>query len=101
MVTARAADTPDGMPPDLDRLARLKEGTLVFLMGLSQLEKIALRLTAAGLPPETPAAVISGKNAPRAVRGTLGDIAERTREAGTEAPAVIVVGGTAGMDLGG
>ncbi len=101
VVTARAADTPDGMPPDLDRLARLKEGTLVFLMGLSQLEKIALRLTAAGLPPETPAAVISGKNAPRAVRGTLGDIAERTREAGTEAPAVIVVGGTAGMDLGG
>ena len=43
--------------------------------------------------------MIGGKNAPRAVRGTLGDIAERAREAA--APAVIVVGGTAGMDLGG
>ena len=47
--------------------------------------------------------MISGENAPRpmAVRGTLNDIAERAREAGAEAPAVIVVGGTAGMDLRG
>ena len=101
VVTAHTADTADGLPEDLEELARLKEGTLVFLMGLSQLEKIALRLVEAGLSPEAPAAVISGKSAPRpmAVRGTLGDIAERTREAGAEAPAVIVVGGTAGMDL--
>lgn len=98
VVTAHTADSPDGLPSDLEELARLP-GTLVFLMGLSRLEEIARRLTAAGLSPETPAAVIGGKNAPRAVRGTLGDIAERTREAGTEAPAVIVVGGTAGMDL--
>lgn len=99
VVTARTADTPDGLPPDLGRLARLKEGTLVFLMGLSQLESTAHRLVEAGLSRETPAAVVSGENVPRAVRGTLGDIAERVREAGTEAPAVIVVGGTAGMDL--
>ena len=99
VVTAHTADTPDGLPEELDELARLKEGTLVFLMGLSQLERIALRLTEAGLSPETPAAVVSGKSAPRAVRGTLGDIAEKAREAGAEAPAVIVVGGTAGMDL--
>ena len=99
VVTARAADTPDGLPEDLEELARLP-GTLVLLMGLSQLERIAGRLLGAGLPRWTPAAVISGKNAPRAVRGTLGDIAERTREAGVETPAVIVVGGTAGLDLG-
>ena len=88
------------MPGHWEELARL-EGTLVFLMGLSQLEGIATRLTAAGLPPSTPAALVSGENAPWAmtVRGTLGDIAEKAREAGTEAPAVIVVGGTAGMNL--
>lgn len=98
VVTAHTADSPDGLPSGLEELARL-EGTLVFLMGLSRLEEIARRLMAAGLSPETPAAVISGKNAPRAVRGTLGDLAERVRKAGLEAPAVIVAGGTAGMDL--
>lgn len=97
VVTAHTADSTEG-PPDLEELARLR-GTLVFLMGLSQLEEIARRLIGAGLPRSTPAAVIGGKNAPRAVRGTLGDLAERVREAGLEAPAVIVAGGTAGMDL--
>lgn len=98
IVTARTADAPDGLPEHLEALARLP-GTLVFLMGLSRLEELARRLTEAGMAPGTPAAVISGKNAPRAVRGTLEDIAAKAREAGAEAPAVIVVGGTAGMDL--
>ena len=103
VVTAHTADTAGGLPEELDRLAGLagEGGTLVFLMGLSRLGKLARRLVEAGLPPETPAAVISGENAPRpmAVRGTLENIAERAREANVEAPAVIVVGGTAGLDL--
>lgn len=98
VVTARTADSADGLPENLEELAHLP-GTLVFLMGLSQLKEIARRLIGAGLPPDTPVAVIGGKNAPRTIRGTLGDIAERAREA--VAPAVIVVGGTAGMDLRG
>ncbi len=103
VVTAHRLDTSDGLPEDLEALARLPEGggTLVFLMGLSCLEALARRLTEAGLPPDTPAAVVSGENAPRpmAVRGTLEDIAARVRESGMEPPAVIVVGGTAGLDL--
>ena len=98
VVAARTADSADGLPENLEELAHLP-GTLVFLMGLSRLEEIARGLTGAGLPPDTPVAVIGGKNAPRTIRGTLGDIAERAREAA--APAVIVVGGTAGMDLRG
>ena len=98
VVTARTADSADGLPENLEELAHLP-GTLVFLMGLSRLEEIARGLTGAGLPPDTTVAVIGGKNAPRTIRGTLGDIAERAREAA--APAVIVVGGTAGMDLRG
>ena len=93
VVTAHTAD--EDLPEDL--LARLP-GTLVVLMGLSRLERIARRLLAAGVSPETPAAVISGKGG--AVRGTLRDIGEQTRGAGLEAPAIIVIGGTAGMDLG-
>lgn len=75
------------------------EGTLVFLMGLSRLEAIATQLIAGGKSPETPAAVISGGNAPirQTVRGTLGDIAVRAKD--VRAPAVIVVGDVAGLGL--
>ena len=91
-----------GLPEGAAHLAAL-EGTLVFLMGLSHLEQIAESLLAAGKPPETPAAVISGGNAahPTTVRATLGTIAQRAREADVHPPAVIVVGGTAAMDLSG
>lgn len=100
IVTAHTAGTPDGLPPDLDRLAHLS-GTLVFLMGLSRLEAITARLLAAGKPPDTPAAVLSGGNAPHpaSLRGTLSDIAAKARAAGVRPPAVILVGGTAALDL--
>ena len=64
VVTARTADTPDGLPEYFDQLAPLP-GTLVFLMGLSRLERIAQRLTDAGKPADTPAAVVSGGSSPR------------------------------------
>lgn len=75
------------------------EGTLVFLMGLSRLEAIATQLIAGGKSPETPAAVISGGNAPirQTVRGTLANIAVKARD--VRAPAVIVVGDVAGLEL--
>ena len=100
IITAHTADTPDGLPEYMDELARLP-GTMVFLMGLNQLGKITTRLTAAGMDSATPTAVISGGNAlhPVTVRGTLADIADRTAEARVQAPAVIVVGDVAGMEL--
>ncbi len=93
IVTAHTTDTSDGLPEDLDRLAKLK-GTLVFLMGLNQLEKIAERLMGAGMAGETPAAVISGGNAPHPAfaRGTLRTIGEEAKKRQVKAPAVIVVG---------
>lgn len=100
VAAAHTAGTADGLPEDLDRLAALS-GTLVFLMGLSQLERLAGRLLAAGKDPATPAAVVSGGNAPHpaAVRGTLGDIVEKTRAANVQPPAVILVGGVAALEL--
>ena len=98
VVTAHTADTPDGLPAYFDQLAQIP-GTLVFLMGLNQLPHIASRLINAGMDPGTPAAVISGGNAPHpaAVRGTLSGIAEKAQ--GVQPPAVIVVGAAAAMDL--
>lgn len=98
IITAHTQDET----PDFSRWAALAaDGTLVFLMGLQRLPQIAAGLLAGGLPPATPAAVLSGGNAPHpaAVRASLGEITTAARAAGVEAPAVIVVGDVAGMEL--
>ena len=98
IVTAHTSDTPDGLPADFDHLAKL-EGTLVFLMGLSQAERIAQRLMAAGKSPDTPAAVLSGGNSrnPACIRTNLAQLAEAARN--VRPPAIILVGEVAAEDL--
>ena len=100
IVTAHTSDTPDGLPEDMDTLAQLS-GTLVFLMGLGQLPKIVARLLAAGKSGDTPAAVLSGGNAPHParVRAKLADLVEAVQAAGVEAPAIILVGEAAALDV--
>jgi uroporphyrinogen III methyltransferase/synthase len=68
--------------------------TLVFLMGLTNLERIVERLIAEGRPAQTPAAVIERGTTPgqRVVTGTLADIGEAVAAAGLHPPALIVVG---------
>lgn len=98
IITAHTQDET----PDFSRWAALAaDGTLIFLMGLQRLPQIAAGLLAGGLPPQTPAAVLAGGNAPHpaAVRASLGEITDAARAAGVEAPAVIVVGDVAGMEL--
>lgn len=69
-------------------------GTLVFLMGMSNLSNIAATLIKYGRSPETPVAVIRWGTTPfhKTVTGTLEHIALRVEEAGFKPPAVIVVG---------
>ena len=69
-------------------------GTLVFLMGVGNLPKIAKTLMAQGRSGDTPVAVIEkGTGAEqRTVTGSLQDIAEKVKREGMRAPAVIVVG---------
>ena len=94
------AHTGPGEGPDFRRYGTL-DGTLVFLMGLHRLSQIVRGLIQGGMSPETPAAVIRGGNAPHpaAVRAPLSELEEAVRQAGVEAPAVIVVGQTASLDL--
>ncbi len=68
--------------------------TVVVLMGLAELPRIAASVRAAGRPGATPVAVVASGTTPRqrVALGTLDDIVERVRAAGIEAPAVIVVG---------
>ena len=73
--------------------------TYVFLMGLARVAEIAASLTAAGKPSATPAAVVSSATTARerCVAGTLADIGEKTRAAGLESPAVLIVGAAVGV----
>ncbi|MFI5496915.1 uroporphyrinogen-III C-methyltransferase [Actinoplanes sp. NPDC051859] len=78
---------------DWSALARLR-GTLVILMGLKNLPKIADRLLADGRAADTPAAVVQegSTTGQRVLRSTLGEVAAATAAAGLRPPAVVVVG---------
>ncbi|MDD3251728.1 MAG: hydroxymethylbilane synthase [Lachnospiraceae bacterium] len=78
---------------DYDTLAK-EEGTLVFLMGLQNLEHIAQKLIAGGKAKATPAAVISrGTTASqKKAVSDLEHIAEEVRRCGIRTPAITVIG---------
>ncbi len=68
--------------------------TLVFLMGMKNLGKIARRLIFEGKDPATPACVIRSGTLPaqKVVSATLATISEETRKMQLTPPGVIVVG---------
>ncbi len=72
-------------------------GTIVILMGVARIARIAEELIAGGRSPATPAAAVQWGTRPeqRTVRATLGTIADQP----LAAPAVIVVGEVAAVDL--
>ena len=78
---------------DYEALVRLN-GTLVFLMGISNLSKILGNLQAAGMAETTPAAVIEqGTTArQRKIVATVGNLAKRAEEEQIHAPGILVVG---------
>ena len=83
---------------DWEQLAR-GTSTLVVLMGMANLSRIAARLIENGRRPDTPVAVISHGTRPaqRTVLATLADVADRTRDARLTSPSVVVVGEVAGL----
>lgn len=98
VITGHTAD--DMLPENMSAYASL-DGTLVFLMGLKNLKRIAKSLIKNGKDESTPAAVISnGAIADqRVVRGGLKDIAAIAEEQNLKAPAVIVIGEVAKFDF--
>ena len=84
----------DGTEARIDWNALAKLDTLVFLMGVHNVDKIAGHLVAAGRAPDTPAAMIQMAfwHDEFAVTGTLATIAGECRLAGVKAPATLIVG---------
>jgi uroporphyrin-III C-methyltransferase len=74
-------------------------GTLVILMGMGNAPHIAAELEAAGMAPDTPAAVITDGSLPtqRTERTTLSGLAGTIAGKGLEAPGIIVIGSTASV----
>jgi len=69
-------------------------GTLVFYMGIKNLENICENLIRAGRDPETPVAVVRWASTPKqkSVSGPLKDIAAIVRKQKIRPPALVVVG---------
>ncbi len=78
---------------DFESLVRLN-GTLVFLMSVSSMERILGGLMDAGMSPDMPAAVLErGTTArQRRVTATVGTLKEESERAGIHTPAIILVG---------
>jgi uroporphyrin-III C-methyltransferase/precorrin-2 dehydrogenase/sirohydrochlorin ferrochelatase len=79
---------------DLGELPTARDHTLVLLMAVTNLPRVAERLVAAGRDPGTPAAVVEDGygDAQRVTTARLDAIAGRAAAVGVRAPAVVVVG---------
>lgn len=100
VVLATASEADTGALSDIPWEA-LATGrvTLVVYQGVGKLDALARRLAARGVPPATPAAIVSriSREDERVVVATLDRIASRAREKGIEAPAILVVGEVVGF----
>ncbi len=99
VITGHTSDSGDTLTDNYEVLAKL-DGTLVFLMGLANLEQITGQLFRYGKAADTPAAVISNGTLVNelAVRGTLKNIADRVKTADIPSPAVFIVGEAAALE---
>ena len=95
VVTGHSRNEPDP-EPDWELLARAG-GTIVVLMGVAHRDRVADRLMAGGLAPDTPVAAVMWGTRPeqRTVRTTLGGLAT----VDVEPPATLVIGAVAALDL--
>jgi precorrin-4/cobalt-precorrin-4 C11-methyltransferase len=85
---------PAGKTLEQDQIRELSRhgATMVIFLGTEKLGEITKKLAC---PPDTPAAVVYHASWPdqKIVRGTVGDIAEKSRKNGIERTALLVVGG--------
>ncbi|MFC7307745.1 uroporphyrinogen-III C-methyltransferase [Streptomyces monticola] len=98
VVSGHVAPDDERSLVDWAALARLR-GTLVILMGVDKIGRIAETLVAGGRAPETPVALVQEGTtaAQRRVDATLATVAETVTAQDVRPPAVIVVGEVAAV----
>ncbi|WAC03983.1 MAG: uroporphyrinogen-III C-methyltransferase [Methanoregula sp.] len=88
-------EDPTKPEPALDwKLLAQSRGTIVILMGVANLKKIAFALVKNGRSKKTPVAIIERglRTDHRVTTGTLDTIATKAKKTGVRPPAVIVIG---------
>lgn len=100
VITGHTKDSENQLTDNYETLAKL-EGTLIFLMGMGNLPEIISELCKYGKDIHTPAAVVSngttGKQ--KTVKGTLNNLLDRVAEHKIKAPAIVIIGGVAELDM--
>ncbi len=98
VVSGHVAPDHPGSLVDWPALARLR-GTLVLLMAVERIDKFAAALLDGGRAADTPVTVVQegSLRSERVLRADLSTVAERVRAEGIRAPAIIVIGPTAGF----
>ncbi|HJD97068.1 uroporphyrinogen-III C-methyltransferase [Mailhella massiliensis] len=93
IVTGHEDPTKPGSVHDWSALAR-SASTLVFLMGMKNLPEITAKLIAAGMPADTPAALVywGTTNRQKSLASTLADLPDAAVREGFSNPSIIVVG---------
>ncbi|MGM0471336.1 MAG: uroporphyrinogen-III C-methyltransferase [Bacillota bacterium] len=91
--TGHQAATKEESSINWDKLATAT-GTIVFLMGVGNLERIVAKLQKHGRASSTPVALVRWGTKPEqeTVSGTLDNIVQRVRAADLQPPAIIIVG---------
>ncbi len=86
------------LPLDWKNIAE-NRGTLVFLMGVHNLDEIVRQLVLNGKRPTTPIAIVrwGTHSEQKTVTGSLSNIVQKVRDAKLTPPAVIVVGDVVGL----
>jgi len=96
LLTAHECSKSDGPQVRWDLLAADPHGTIAGYMGVTSLPSVVANLLAAGMDPQTPAAVIERGTLPcqRQVTSTLHELPGAVANAGLEPPALFVIGPT-------
>lgn len=95
-VTAHECPDKPGTQVEWDKLAQLKNSSLVIYMGASRIEAIANKLIQHGMDPATPAAAIENGTLPiqRTITGRLDNIANEFKKQEFHAPVIIMISET-------
>jgi len=95
-VTAHECPDKPGTQVEWDKLAQLKNTSLVIYMGASRIEAITRKLIQFGMDPATPAAAIENGTLPiqRTITGRLDEIAAEFKKQEFHAPVIIMISET-------
>lgn len=95
-ITAHECPTKPGTQVEWNKLAKLKNTSLVIYMGASRIEKLTEKLIENGMDPETPAAAIENGTLPnqRTLTAKLVNIASQFRRKKFHAPVIIIISPT-------